>query len=495
VRVRLGLQRRAQVNFRRHLSKAVRRLAVLVVADWASFYVMRALLRAVRDQAVLGETIAAQARSLLPSGILNGWQFAVALLVGLLVLGNYGPGDRRRDPRRLFLACALATALPLWMTVWTRGLEMVAVQFVLTSVLAWVGLVAERLTLDWVIARVAPRDRTAAPTLFVGPAEECIDAMRSPAFSSPMEHRLMGFVDAHIPPAPEALGHLVDFARVLNDTPAETVVVCGYLTDVRFHDVVDAALAAGCQVLSVPRAIEIAGVQPTLIWKHEQPLVELSAPSLKGWQLFVKRVVDLVGATVGLTLASPVMAICAILIKLDSPGPVFFRQERIGAAGRRFRVWKLRTMQHGASEETHRRFLSDMLTGDEQMAAQVNAKGERVFKLVNDNRVTRLGRWLRRTSLDEVPQLFNVLGGAMSLVGPRPPLDYEFQAYDQWQFDRLQVKPGITGLWQVSGRNRLTYREMCELDVQYVRNWSLWMDLVIMLKTIPVVLFNSGRAA
>ena len=107
----------------------------------------------------------------------------------------------------------------------------------------------------------------------------------------------------------------------------------------------------------------------------------------------------------------------------------------------------------------------------------------------------RLGRWLRRWSLDELPQLLNVVRGDMSLVGPRPPLPYEFEAYDHWQFDRLEVKPGITGLWQVSGRNLLTYRQMCELDVTYVRCWSLWLDIRILLRTVPVVLFNSGRAA
>jgi lipopolysaccharide/colanic/teichoic acid biosynthesis glycosyltransferase len=136
-----------------------------------------------------------------------------------------------------------------------------------------------------------------------------------------------------------------------------------------------------------------------------------------------------------------------------------------------------------------------MLAGDEQGTKHTAADGQDIFKLVNDPRVTRLGALLRRTSLDELPQLINVLTGEMSLVGPRPPVPYEFEAYDHWQFDRLQVRPGITGLWQVSGRNRLSYRQMCELDVAYVRRWSVGLDLRILLRTIPVVLFNSGRAA
>ena len=495
VTVRLGLQRRAQANLRRHLLRAVRRFVVLVVADLASFWVMRELVRAVRDHAVLGDWIAGWMSRVMPPGILNGWQYAGALFVGLFVLGNYGPGDLRRDARRLFLACALATALPLWMTIWTRGLDVVLMQYALTTVLVWMGLMIERQVLDQIVARFLPQSRHASPTLFVGPAEECRETARSAAFVGDTEYRPIGFVDTHIPPSPGALGHIVDFAQVLQESGAETVVVSGHLTDTRFQDVVDASLAAGCHLLSVPRAVEVAGVQPTLVWRRDQPLIELTAPSLHGWQLIIKRTVDLVVGTVALVLATPVMLVCATLIKLGSPGPVFFRQERIGSAGRRFRVWKFRTMQHGASHDAHRHLIEQMMRGEERDAGRANGKGETVFKLVDDDRVTPLGRFLRRASLDELPQLLNVLSGEMSLVGPRPPLDYEFNAYDQWQFDRLQVKPGITGLWQVSGRNLLTYRQMCELDVQYVRNWSLWLDLKIMLRTVPVVLFNSGRAA
>jgi exopolysaccharide biosynthesis polyprenyl glycosylphosphotransferase len=236
-------------------------------------------------------------------------------------------------------------------------------------------------------------------------------------------------------------------------------------------------------------------VEPKLVWRRDQPLVELTTPTLRAGQLFVKRIVDVVGSGLGLVVAAPVMVLCALLVKLDSRGPVFFRQDRIGAGGRRFRVWKFRTMREGVSSEVHRRLVLGMQAGDETTTSQRNGEGEQVFKLVGDERVTRIGQFLRRSSLDELPQFFNVFLGDMSLVGPRPPLDYEFEAYDHWQFDRLRVKPGITGLWQVSGRSLLSYRRMCELDVEYVRKWTLWLDLMILLKTIPVVLFNSGRAA
>ena len=465
--VRLRLQRRASANLRHHVRRALVRFTVLLVADLASFGVMRALVRAVRDYAVVGDALAARLEAMLPGGILNGWQYAAALFMGLLVTGNYGRGDQRRNPRRLFLGAALATALPLWMTIWTRGLEPVLVQYTFVTLLAWLGLVAERRVIDRIAGWVLPAERDRMDVLFVGPGVECIGA----------------------------LGALADLATVLAASGAQAVVICGYLTQQQFRDVVDMALAGGCQMLSVPRSVQMAGVHPTTVWRGGQPLVELTAPSLKGWQLLLKRLVDLVGSTVGLIITAPLIALIAAAIKLDSPGPVFFRQERIGTGGRRFRVWKFRTMRNGAPDAAHRELIRKMFNGQEAEAGHGNGNGKPVYKLVNDDRVTRVGRWLRRTSLDEVPQLFNVVRGEMSLVGPRPPLTYEFDAYDHWQFDRLTVLPGITGLWQVSGRNLLTYRQMCELDLEYVRRWSLWLDVQILFKTIPVVLFNSGRAA
>jgi len=495
VGVRLGLQQRAATNLHRHVLRAVRRFAVLVIADLASFAVMRLVVRAVRVDALLGERIATDVHAAIPPGILNGWQYAVALFVGLVVTGNYARADRRRDARRLFLGCALATALPLWMTLWTRGFEPVLLQYGVTTLLVWLGLVAERKTIDRIVARVRAPWHSAAATLFVGPAEECRAAIESRCFAAGGEYRPIGFVDAHVSPAYDALGQIDDFATLLQRSGAEAVVVCGYLQDVRFREVVDAALAAECQLLSVPRAIEIAGVQPNLMWQQAQPLIALTAPGLKGWQLLLKRMFDVVGSVLGLVVTAPLIALIAVAIKLDSPGPVFFRQERIGTGGRRFRVWKFRTMRNGASDAAHRQLVQRMLNGEEAATGHAGSDGRPVYKLVNDDRVTRVGRWLRRTSLDEVPQLFNVMRGQMSLVGPRPPLGYELDAYDHWQFDRLKVLPGITGLWQVSGRNLLTYRQMCELDLEYVRRWSLWLDFKILVKTIPAVLFNSGRAA
>ncbi len=285
-----------------------------------------------------------------------------------------------------------------------------------------------------------------------------------------------------------------DLARTLHDLRVETVVVCGFIPDHELQGVVNIALAAGCHLLTVPRAIEVAGVHPSVIWSHGVPLMELTAPALRSQQRALKRVIDLVGAGLGAIVTAPLMLGVAMAIKLDSPGPVFFRQERVGVGGRRFKVWKFRTMTHNAPDTLHREYMAEMLQGDENATLRTDGNGRPVFKMVDDPRVTRVGHFLRRASLDELPQFFNVLAGNMSLVGPRPPVPYEFDAYDHWQYDRMQVRPGITGLWQVSGRSRLSYRQMCELDLDYVSRWSVWLDLRILLRTIPVVLFNSGRA-
>ncbi|MEO8201911.1 MAG: sugar transferase [Gemmatimonadota bacterium] len=493
--VRLALQERAAKNFRRHVVRGFRRVGVLVLADLVAFEIMRIVFRGVRNHAVIGDRLANILQDRLPSGYLGGWQFATALVIGLYVTGNYSPGDDRRDPRRLFAGCALGVALPLWIPLWTQGPGIVLLQYVATILLVWGGIVAERFTIDHLVGMISPRERRAARTIFVGPADACRTASRNPAIVESGEFRAKGFVDLNSPPASDAVGSIAEFPRLLHETGAEVVVACGYLPDHVLHDVAEAALSSGCQLLSVPRSISIAGVQPSVVWREGHPLVELTAPSLKGQQLVVKRVVDLVGATMALLLASPIMLVAAIAVKLDSKGPVFFRQDRIGTGGRRFRVWKFRTMQAGASDAAHRELVTRMLVGEEIGAGHTNEDGQQVYKLVNDARVTRIGRFLRRTSIDELPQLFNVLNGKMSLIGPRPPLPYEFEAYDHWQYDRLRVRPGITGLWQVSGRNLLTYRQMCELDVQYVRTWSLLLDFKILVKTIPVVLFNSGKAA
>lgn len=201
-----------------------------------------------------------------------------------------------------------------------------------------------------------------------------------------------------------------------------------------------------------------------------------------------KRAIDITVAALLLIGLSPLWALTCLLIRLTSRGPVIFRQERVGAGGQAFTLLKFRTMRVDASDETHRDFVTQYILG----SMALTAGG--AYKLRRDARVTAIGRILRKFSIDEVPQLLNVLRGEMSIVGPRPPLAYEVAHYEPWQMERLAVRPGITGLWQTSGRNRLTHDEMCRLDVEYVHSWSVLGDLAIMLRTPWVMLVDSGGA-
>jgi lipopolysaccharide/colanic/teichoic acid biosynthesis glycosyltransferase len=204
------------------------------------------------------------------------------------------------------------------------------------------------------------------------------------------------------------------------------------------------------------------------------------APAETGLYLrFGKRLLDVVGASLGLLLSSPLLLIAAILIKLESRGPVIYRSVRIGRGARPFAFLKLRSMVDGA--EQHRQKLSHLNEADGP-----------VFKIAADPRVTRIGRLLRMTSIDEIPQLWNVLRGEMSLVGPRPPIAEEVVQYEPWQLRRLDVVPGITCLWQISGRSRIGFQEWMRLDLEYIRHRSFRLDLKILIRTIPAVLSREG---
>ncbi len=203
-----------------------------------------------------------------------------------------------------------------------------------------------------------------------------------------------------------------------------------------------------------------------------------------------KRAIDLVGATLGAVLALPLMGLIAAAIKLTSPGLVLFRQQRIGYRGRAFSMLKFRTMRVDGSEEPHREYIRRLI----ENGARENrgTESQPVFKLTNDPRVTPLGVFLRRWSLDELPQLWNVMVGDMSLVGPRPSVHYEIQSYRPWHFQRLEAKPGLTGLWQVHGRARTTFDDMVRMDVRYLKRWSLLLDMKLIAGTFGAVLRREG---
>lgn len=206
----------------------------------------------------------------------------------------------------------------------------------------------------------------------------------------------------------------------------------------------------------------------------------------------LKRTIDVVGSFVLLVAASPVIAATAVAIRFASPGPVIFRQLRLGKGGVPFVFFKFRSMRVGASEDVHRSYVEDLIKG-RLASAPTQADDRLAYKMNGDPRITRVGRWIRKTSIDELPQLWNVLRGDMSLVGPRPPIPYEAENYQSWHLRRvLEVKPGITGLWQVEGRSRVSFDDMVRMDIQYAQNCSLWLDLRILARTAWVVLRCEG---
>jgi lipopolysaccharide/colanic/teichoic acid biosynthesis glycosyltransferase len=204
-----------------------------------------------------------------------------------------------------------------------------------------------------------------------------------------------------------------------------------------------------------------------------------------------KRAFDLVVATMMLIVLSPGMLVVSLLVKKSSSGPVLFAQERLGRDGKPFKFFKFRSMEHNSDDAIHRQFVAMFIGGDDDGCVDRN-EGDQVFKMKLDPRVTPIGSLLRKTSLDELPQLFNIIMGDMSLVGPRPPIAYEIENYLPWHMERLKAVPGLTGLWQVSGRSSVSFEEMVRLDIRYINNWSPWQDFKIILKTIPVVLQGTG---
>jgi lipopolysaccharide/colanic/teichoic acid biosynthesis glycosyltransferase len=212
----------------------------------------------------------------------------------------------------------------------------------------------------------------------------------------------------------------------------------------------------------------------------------------KGLPQAIKRVIDIAGSSALLLFFGPILAALALAIKLTSKGPVIFRQERVGQFGARFKCLKFRTMFTNNDSKIHQEFIQRFIAG--QSAGQSSETGKTaVYKITNDPRVTPIGRFLRKTSLDEFPQFWNVLRGEMSLVGPRPPVPYEFEVYETWHRRRvLEVKPGVTGLWQVSGRSRMCFDDMVRLDLRYSQSWSLGLDLRILMATPRAVLGGEG---
>jgi len=275
------------------------------------------------------------------------------------------------------------------------------------------------------------------------------------------------------------VGSSADVRRALVTCDADAVAITDESAPGELHELAESVEAPDVEVLVAPAITDVAGPRTVVRPVAGLPLLHVAEPTFAGPERIVKEAMDRLFATVGLLLLAPVFAAIALAIRIDTPGPTFFRQGRIGLEGRRFAIVKFRTMVLDA----------------ESLQPRLNDRNEAdglLFKVRADPRVTRVGRVLRRWSIDELPQLWNVLRGEMSLVGPRPPLPAEVERYEHHVTRRLLVKPGMTGLWQVSGRSDLEWEESVRLDLYYVDHWSPTMDVAIIFRTFSAVTRGSG---
>jgi exopolysaccharide biosynthesis polyprenyl glycosylphosphotransferase len=473
------LQRMARPTVRRHVRRSLLRLSVLLASDILTLFLIRAGIRGLRDHYWVGARVGTLLAELVPHGTYPPLQLAVAVILGLAVFGNYASGDSRRNPTRLTAGITLAFALLFWGRIWEAFRPAAILGFALTIVVAAAAVVASRLLVDLIVRRARPAGR--ARTVVVSAPGHGDADVHAPLFQQHGDLDIVGFVSTGVEREPKAIGHLDDIVSVIRDHRVDSLIISGRVDQDSFEAVVDAGTLAGCEVFSAPRMLHSGLVKPQLVWRSGLPLVQLTRPSLRGRQLVVKRALDIVLSLCLLAALSPLFAVIALLIRLDSRGPVFFRQNRAGYGGRRFRMTKFRTMCVNADAQKM------------ELAHLNHTADPRLFKIPNDPRVTRVGSLLRKWSLDELPQLIDVLMGQMTLVGPRPFFESDMSSYEEHHFRRLGAKPGITGLWQVSGRSSvIDFEEVVRLDQEYINGWSPWLDLKILLRTLPAVVRRTG---
>ena len=348
---------------------------------------------------------------------------------------------------------------------------------------------------------VRSRQINLIPTLVVGRGPEASLFIREMRERPALGYRVIGVVET-VPSTPAAslsyedvpiIGTLESLPEVIRDSGANEVIIADPQVngDALFEVMMRCGRRRGVEFRIAPSLFNCLPRKTEIDQIGVLPMIRLFREPLSSGARVLKRTFDLIVAALAITLLFPVWLIIALLIKLDSKGPVFYTQERVGMDGRLFLLYKFRTMKADADSELHREYQRAFIAG--RAEANLGNETKPTYKLLADPRITRIGKALRRISLDEVPQLLNVLSGDMSLVGPRPPIPYEVEAYELWHRKRLDMKPGLTGLWQVSGRNRLPFEEMVRLDLFYIENWSLLLDLKIILRTGFVMLGGEGH--
>jgi exopolysaccharide biosynthesis polyprenyl glycosylphosphotransferase len=410
----------------------------------------------------------------------------LAVLVALMTVtllgiqGVYQPRQRRSWLGRLqIVVSAISTSLILTVMIsYALGDQRSSRLWFATGwAVAAVGLVVWRAVAQRLLATAGAALIPANRAVIVGanPVGEQVAGELSDRFE------IVGYVDNGSDlqgrPRLSLLGPIAHLPRIVREYSIDELIVT--LPQNR-RDQVNAVIARGFnRRVNVKLVPDLGDILPSTLDLHYlggRPYVGFSPVANVDW---LKRATDLAFTCAGLCAIWPILLVIALVVRLDSPGPILYRQQRVGKDGRLFHMLKFRSMYRDADQRRA------------ELSAANEATGP-LFKMRNDPRVTRSGRFLRRTSLDELPQLLNVLRGEMSLVGPRPPLPSEVESYEEWQLGRLRAVPGMTGLWQVSGRSEVSFHDMVRLDLHYIRNWSLSLDLEILWRTLPAVLGHRG---
>ena len=479
---RLELRHRALALQRRRFWREFTYGAILVLADILTLSAVFSVLGMLPTDSLipgLGDGGEAFVRGLIPQTAIALGRRVTSLLFCLVVTGSYAHTERQSHPTRMAAALLLGLVLPRWVEMWHAALPVrwLLLGFVLAA--TWLALVLQRRALVSALKTIDPRHLDRAHTLIVGPAGDVEGAtrMRDGSHEKALEPT---FVLSSTWPDGTAES-MRELYTALADWQADAIVLVGSLSDAALQAVMIGASSAGASVYATRRAAFRQLDEPSFVLRRAEPIAVLSRPALVGSQLVVKRMVDLFGAIAGLIVLSPVMLAVSLAIRLTSRGPVLFKQVRVGLGGDPFVMLKFRTMVADAERQ-----LAEL--------QQANVYSEEpLFKVANDPRMTPIGLFLRKSSLDELPQLFNVLMGEMSLVGPRPALPSEVRRYQQHHFVRFEVLPGITGPWQVSGRNSIkSFEDVVQLESAYIRGWTVWRDLTILARTVPAVLSMKG---
>jgi exopolysaccharide biosynthesis polyprenyl glycosylphosphotransferase len=400
---------------------------------------------------------------------------------------RYWPGRQWLDQvYRVINATAKSTVVMLAVTFVLQPLEYSRLLLVEAGICAVLLLGVTRAIQNAIVGRLHARGIGVQRAIIVGVGEIGRTVMRTIVARPGLGYHIVGFVDDNPDKGNsnigrfEGLGAIDKLPQIIEERDVDEVfITLPWMYHRKIMAVVRTCERRNVSAHIVPDLFQMSLSRVDVADLGGVPLVGVRELGFGQRVRAVKRAFDVAGSALLLTLAAPLLGVIAVAIRLDSPGPALFRQTRVGANGKTFEMYKFRSMYEGAEE-----LLEEI--------RDLNEVDGPTFKMKDDPRVTRVGRFLRRASLDELPQLWNVFRGDMSMVGPRPPLPYEVDQYHEWHKKRLEVPPGATGLWQVSGRSLVSFDEQCLLDIYYIENWSLWLDLRIVMQTIPEILFGDG---